>query len=119
MSSKPIIISCALTGAGSPKSKNPAVPVTPKEIADSAYAAWQAGAAIVHLHMRDENQVGSMSTRLFKEKIQLIKEHEDCDAIINCTSSGGTTLTHEERIYVIQISLDIHKNFVQNILKNS
>ncbi len=98
MNSKPLIISCALTGAQSPKRKNPAVPVTPGEIADSAYAAWQAGAAVVHLHMRDENQAGTMSAALFQETIQRIRAHEDCDVIINCTSSGGTTLTHEKRL---------------------
>lgn len=98
MSEKPIIISCALTGAQSRKSKNPAIPVTPQEIADTAYAAWQAGAAVVHLHMRDENQNATMSTALFKETVALIREHKDCDVIINCTSSGGTTITHQKRL---------------------
>ena len=98
MNNKPLIISCALTGSQSLKSKNPALPVTPREIADSAYAAWQAGAAVVHLHMRDENQIGTMDPTLFQETISLIREHKDCDVIINCTSSGGTTLTHTKRL---------------------
>ena len=98
MNNKPLIISCALTGSQAPKAKNPAVPVTPKEIADSAYAAWQAGAAVVHLHMRDDHQVGTMDPALFQETISLIKEHKDCDVIINCTSSGGTTITHDKRL---------------------
>lgn len=95
---KPLIISCALTGTQSPKSKNPAIPVTPQEIADSAYAAWQAGAAVVHLHMRDQKQNGTMNPDLFREAITRIREHKDCDVIINCTSSGGWTLTHEKRL---------------------
>lgn len=102
MSEKPIIISCALTGSQSPKSKNPAVPVTPHEIADAAYAAWQAGAAIVHLHMRDENQNATMSTARFQETVALIRERKDCDVIINCTSSGGTTVTHQKRLEAFQ-----------------
>ena len=95
---EPVIISCALTGAQSPKSKNPAIPITPREIADDAYAAWQAGAAIVHLHMRDDEGNGTMSTARFRETVALIREKKDCDVIINCTSSGGLTLTHEKRL---------------------
>ena len=94
----PIIISCALTGSQSSKAKNPSVPVTPQEIANDAYAAWKAGAAIVHLHMRDADGAGSMSAELFRETISLIREHKDCDVIINCTSSGGLTLTHQKRL---------------------
>ena len=47
------ILTCAVTGAGDTLSKNPHVPVTPKEIADAAIDAAKAGAAIAHLHVRD------------------------------------------------------------------
>lgn len=93
-----VIISCALTGAWSPKEKNPDVPYTPQEIADAAYASWQAGAAIVHLHMRDEYGQGTMDIERFRESIRLLKDHKDCDVIINCTSSGAADLTEEERL---------------------
>ena len=98
MTNNPLIISCALTGAQSSKLKNPAIPVTPQEIADTAYEVWKAGAAIVHLHMRDENQQGTMNASLFRETVSLIREHEDCDVVINCTSSGGTPITHQKRL---------------------
>ncbi len=93
-----VIISCALTGAWSPKEKNPAVPYTPQEIADAAYASWKSGAAIVHLHMRDENGQGTMDIERFRESVRLIREHKDCDVIINCTSSGAADLSEEERM---------------------
>jgi len=48
-----VIISCAVTGAGDTVGKHPAIPVTPRQIADSALEAHAAGAAIVHLHVRD------------------------------------------------------------------
>ncbi len=48
------IITAALTGAVTPKEINPHIPMTPEEIADDAYNCWKAGAAVVHLHMRDE-----------------------------------------------------------------
>ncbi|HCX61444.1 MAG TPA: 3-keto-5-aminohexanoate cleavage protein, partial [Clostridiales bacterium] len=93
-----VIISCALSGAWSPKEKNPAVPYTPQEIADAAYASWKSGAAIVHLHMRDENGQGTMDIERFRESVRLIREHKDCDVIINCTSSGAADLSEEERM---------------------
>ena len=48
-----VIISCAITGAGDTVGKHPAIPVTPEQIAASAIEATKAGAAIVHLHVRD------------------------------------------------------------------
>ena len=51
---KKTIITAALTGAVTPKELNPYIPLTPEEIAEDAYQCWKAGAAIVHLHMRDD-----------------------------------------------------------------
>ena len=48
-----VFITCAVTGAGDTTAKSPRVPVTPQAIADSAIEAARAGAAIVHLHVRD------------------------------------------------------------------
>ncbi|MCI8610104.1 MAG: 3-keto-5-aminohexanoate cleavage protein [Firmicutes bacterium] len=85
------IISAALTGNWGNKSNNPAMPLTPTEIAESAYECYQAGAAIVHLHMRDENGNPTMNTERFRQTIALIQEK--CDVVINMTSSGEHTLT--------------------------
>lgn len=84
-----VIINCAMTGTGTPREKNASLPVTPEEIAEDAYRCWQAGAAMVHLHMRDENGRGVMDRELFARTVKLIRDHRDCDVIINCTSSGG------------------------------
>ena len=81
------IITAALTGAITPHGYD--VPETPEEIAKTAYECWKAGAAIVHLHMRDDNGAGVMDPVKFYETIKLIrKNYPDCDVIINCTSSG-------------------------------
>jgi uncharacterized protein (DUF849 family) len=90
------IISAALTGAVTPKSKNPALPITPKEIACDAIRVWKAGAAIVHLHMRDENAKGTMDKELFREAVERIRG--ETDLIINLTSSGETGASDERRI---------------------
>lgn len=87
MSNK-VMITAALTGAVTPKELNPAIPLTPEEIAQDAYDCWKAGAAIVHLHMRDENGKGTMDAARFKKATELLRAHTDCDAVICCTSSG-------------------------------
>ncbi|MBQ6662714.1 MAG: 3-keto-5-aminohexanoate cleavage protein [Firmicutes bacterium] len=84
------IISVALTGNWGDKSKNPALPMTPEEIAASAYDAYNAGASIAHIHMRDEEGKPTMRVDLFEKTIALIREK--CDIIINMTSSGGHSL---------------------------
>lgn len=92
-----VIISCAVTGASTQKSKCPNLPTTPQEIADTVYNVWKLGASVVHLHMRDDEYKGTMSVERFRETVSLIRAHKDCDVIINCTSSGGATKTNEER----------------------
>lgn len=91
-----VIITAALTGAVTPKDINPNIPMTPQEIANDAYECWQAGAAVVHLHMRDEQGVGTMNTELFKETVALVKEK--CDVVINLTTSGDNRASDEERM---------------------
>lgn len=86
--SEKIIITAALTGAVTPKSINENMPITPEEIAEDAYRCWKAGAAIIHLHMRDDQARGTMDAERFKKTVEFIRAHEDCDAVINCTSSG-------------------------------
>lgn len=98
MSNK-IIITAALTGAVTPKDLNEYIPITPEEIAEDAYKCWQAGAAIVHLHMRDDNGKGSMEIARFKKAIELLRAHKECDVVICCTSSGTYyPISSEERM---------------------
>lgn len=85
------IITAALTGAVTPAGYK--IPETPQQIADEAYQVWKAGAAIVHLHMRDEQGLGVMDPERFRETIRLIRAHKDCDVIINCTSSGDNRVS--------------------------
>lgn len=86
---KKTMITCALTGAGDTTEKNPDVPITPKEIADSAVKAARSGAAIVHIHVRDPETGGlSHDVQLYRETVERIRE-VDSDVIINLTSGGG------------------------------
>ena len=91
-----VIITAALTGAVTPKALNPHIPMTPQEIADDAYACWKAGAAVVHLHMRDEKGIGTMDKERFKETFHLIRNR--CDVVMNLTSSGEEGASDERRM---------------------
>ena len=92
------IITVATTGAWPKKENNPNVPMTPSEIADDVYACWKAGAAVAHLHMRDENGNGTMSADKFRETKKLLNErYPECDIVLNMTTSGDLNATDETR----------------------
>lgn len=84
--SNKVIITAALTGAVTPPGYD--IPQTSQAIADTAYECWKLGASIIHIHTRAEDGLGAMNHEHFAEIIRLIRAHEDCDAVINCTSSG-------------------------------
>lgn len=91
------IITIAPTGAWPKKENNPAVPMTPEEIARDVYECWKEGAAIAHLHMRDDDGNGTMDKEKFKKTVELIKKYEDCDIILNLTTSGDLNATDKTR----------------------
>ena len=87
-----VIITCALTGAGDTADKNPAVPVTPKQVAAAAVEAAQAGATVVHCHVRDPRTgKGSRDPALYREVMQRIRE-SGVDLIVNLTAGMGGDL---------------------------
>jgi uncharacterized protein (DUF849 family) len=95
-----VLCSCAITGGMSVPGQSAAIPVTPEEIVDSAVAAHAAGAAIVHLHVRDpETGRPAADLGLFREVIAGVRER--CDAIVQPTSGGGVGMTIEERARVV------------------
>ncbi|MBQ7144752.1 MAG: 3-keto-5-aminohexanoate cleavage protein [Oscillospiraceae bacterium] len=102
---KKTIITVAPTGAWPKKANNPNVPMTPSEIADEIYDCWQAGAAIAHLHMRDDQGNGTMDTAKFEETLRLFRErYPDCDIILNLTTSGDIHADDDIRVaHVIKL----------------
>jgi uncharacterized protein (DUF849 family) len=84
-----VFITCAITGDDSRVTKSPHCPVTPAEIAASAIEAARAGAAIVHIHVRDpETGEFSMETRHYREVVRCIRESK-VDVIVNLTCGMG------------------------------
>jgi uncharacterized protein (DUF849 family) len=87
-----VFITCAVTGSGDSVKKNANVPVTPEQIAASALAAHSAGAAIVHLHVRDPASGGpSRDPALFREVFERIRGKNN-EVIINLTGGMGGDL---------------------------
>ncbi len=95
-----VIITAAVTGSLTTRGQNPNLPVTPEEIARAAIESRQAGAAVVHLHVRDP-QTGApvQEPQLFEEAIRIIRA--ESDVLINVSTGGGPGMTHDERIGVI------------------
>jgi len=93
-----VIISAALTGAATRKEQNPAVPYTPQEFADESYKCWKAGAAIVHIHVRDP-KTGDPTAHIptIRETIDAIRNR--CpEVILNMSSAIGVGFTPAQRI---------------------
>ena len=92
-----VIISCAITGSIHTPSMSPHLPVTPKQIADSAIGAAEAGAAIVHLHARvPETGRPTQDPAVYRQFLPVIKN--GCGAIINITTGGGLGMTLDDRL---------------------
>ena len=94
---KKVIVSCAVTGSIHTPSMSPHLPLTARQIADSAIGAAKAGAAILHLHARDpQSGRPTSSPDVFRQFLPAIKD--GCAAIINITTGGGLGMTMDERL---------------------
>ena len=96
------IISCAICGAETTREHNPHLPITPRELAEAAYDAYKAGAAIIHLHVRDKEGKATQDLETFKKTISLIQDK--CDVIIEVTTGGAVGMTDEERLEVVSLN---------------
>ncbi|MDR1029087.1 MAG: 3-keto-5-aminohexanoate cleavage protein [Clostridiales Family XIII bacterium] len=92
------IITVATTGAWPTKDNTPNVPIEPEEIAEEVYNCWKAGAAVAHIHCRDDDGKAAMIFEKFEKAVGLIRAKKDCDIILNITTSGGVNLKEEDRM---------------------
>lgn len=87
-----VIISCAITGAGDTAGRHPDLPITPPQIASAALAAAEAGAAIVHIHVRDPaTGKGARDVELYRSVVEAVRA-ENSDVILNLTAGMGGDL---------------------------
>src|SRR5256885_8594814 len=86
------LITCAITGAGDTAGRSDKVPVTPEQIAESALGAARAGAAVVHIHVRDpKTGKGGRAPDLFRDVVQRIRA-SGVDVVLNLTARMGGDL---------------------------
>ena len=95
--SRKVVITCAVTGAIHTPSMSPYLPISADEIADAAIGAWEAGAAIVHLHARDPKD-GRPDQRPEAFAPFLARIKQACDVVVNITTGGAPTMTVDERV---------------------
>ena len=84
---KPIVVAVAITGSVPRKRDNPAVPVTPAEQIEATHAAFEAGATLVHIHVRNPDESPSSDPLLFAEVQAGVRRH--CPGMIVQFSTGG------------------------------
>ncbi|MEO1199086.1 MAG: 3-keto-5-aminohexanoate cleavage protein, partial [Pseudomonadota bacterium] len=95
--SKPVIITCAVTGGIHTPSMSPHLPITPQEIARASIDAADAGASIIHLHARNpEDGRPDHRPETFMQFLPVIKQ--STDAVINVSTGGGLGMTMDQRL---------------------
>ena len=96
-----VIVTASLNGAFVTKDMNPSVPEQPDEIAQAALDCYNAGAAIVHIHARDEQGKPTGTKEKFQEIMEKVRE-KSSDIIIQFSTGGGANLTIEERVKCLE-----------------
>jgi len=102
---KPAILTVAITGSVPRKSDTPAVPVTPDEQIESTHEAYEAGASLVHIHVRGPDQSPSSSPDLFRRVQEGVVKH--CPGMIVQFSTGGRGRTRTERALALDLKPDM------------
>lgn len=103
--SDPVVLTVAVTGADVFRENNPAIPYTPKEIADSTIEASEAGATVAHLHVREDDGTPTGDPERFKDVIAQIRAATD---VLTMVSTGGSAeMTIEERTTGLEAKPDI------------
>jgi uncharacterized protein (DUF849 family) len=122
-SAAPCIISVAITGSLPRKKDNPAVPVTVSEQVESTHAAYEAGAALVHLHVRNDDESPTSAPERFAQVLDGIRQH--CPRIITQVSTGGRSGAGHERGGMLHLRPDMASlasgsvNFPTRVYDNS
>jgi len=103
-----LIITVGITGSRISRAQTPYIPILPEEIANSAVEAYEAGAAIVHIHVRDpKTGIGDQDPELYKQVVDSIRSR--CDVVLCLTTSGitGRNLPHEQRLVPLDFAPEL------------
>ena len=103
--STPVIITVAITGALPRKKDNPAVPVTPEQQIESTHEAFEAGASLVHVHVRNPDESPSSNPELYGRVQEGVRKH--CPGMIVQFSTGGRGREQSERGAMLHLKPDM------------
>jgi 3-keto-5-aminohexanoate cleavage enzyme len=123
MTTTPCIITVAITGSLPKKADNPAVPITVQEQIESTHEAFEAGASLVHLHVRNDDGSPSSSPERFAQVMQGIRQH--CPGMIIQFSTGGRSGAGRERGAHLELRPDMASlatgsvNFPNRVYENA
>ena len=118
----PCIVTCAITGAIPTKADNPAVPVIPSEQIESTHDAYEAGASLVHIHVRNDDETPGSDPQKFDAIQQGVKKH--CPDMIIQFSTGGRGRDQTQRGAMLHLRPDMASlatgsvNFPTDIYEN-
>jgi 3-keto-5-aminohexanoate cleavage enzyme len=121
--SQPCIISVAITGSLPRKSDNPAVPITIAEQVESTQQAFEAGATLAHVHVRNDDQTPSSDPEKFGRLLEGLRQH--CPGLIVQFSTGGRSGADKERGGMLPLKPDMASlatgscNFPTRVYDNS
>jgi 3-keto-5-aminohexanoate cleavage enzyme len=103
-----LIITAAITGSRITRDITPHIPITPAEIVQSAYECWQAGAAIVHIHVRDPNTgQGTQDVEVFRQVVEPLREKTDLILCLTTSGIPGRNLPTEDRIAPVDLKPEL------------
>jgi len=123
MNSAPCIITVAITGSLPRKKDNPAVPISVAEQIESTHEAFEAGAALVHLHVRNDDETPTSAPERFGRVLEGLRKH--CTGIITQVSTGGRSGAGRERGAMLHLKPDMASlatgsvNFPTRVYENS
>jgi len=103
-----VIITAAITGSRISRDVAPNIPITPDEIAQSCIECWNAGAAIVHIHVRDpKTGLGTQDLDLFRQVVEPLREKTDLLLCLTTSGIPGRNLPIEERLIPLALEPEL------------
>jgi 3-keto-5-aminohexanoate cleavage enzyme len=103
-----LIITAAITGSRITREKTPHIPITPGEIVQSAIECWQAGASIVHIHVRDpDTGLGTQDLGIFKQVVEPLRDKTDLVLCLTTSGIPGKNLPIEERLAPLELKPEL------------
>jgi 3-keto-5-aminohexanoate cleavage enzyme len=120
---EPVMITAAMVGAEVTKDQQPNLPTTPQEIIAAAVECYEAGAAIIHIHVRDAAGNATQDANIFREVVEGIRER--CDVITQVSTGGAIWMSAEERLQSVECRPDMATlttgtvNFGDGVFMNS